>query len=66
MKYIFLAIVLFLVSILAYINFYHKNKNIKEGLDLNGQTNYLKNKINIMIIESFHKPFPEIPMILNL
>ena len=42
MKYIFLAIVLFLISILVYINFYNKNKKIKEGLDLNNQENYLK------------------------
>ncbi len=43
MKYIFLAIVLFCISILLYINYFNK-KSFKEALSFQDQTNYLNNQ----------------------
>ena len=43
MKYIFLAIVLFCITILLYINYFHQ-KPLKEGLTYQEQAQHLKNQ----------------------
>ena len=49
MKYIFLAIVLFCISILVYINYFHQ-KPIKEGLSYQDQAkNLIKGQLNLFI-----------------